>query len=77
MPDAAPQTVSSFLSRIVARDGEDTVILTQRLESAPGRSDPVTLDIDVFRVGEFSPDGVDLVVVLQRLRELKNRVFFA
>jgi uncharacterized protein (TIGR04255 family) len=77
MPDDAPQSVSSFLNRVVAHDGEDTVILTQRLESAPARSDPVTLDIDVFRSGEFSPDGVELVAVLQRLRELKNRVFFA
>src|SRR5712691_11459143 len=77
VPDEAPQSVSSFLSRIVAHDGEDTVILTQKLESTPGRSDPVTLDIDVFRIGEFSPDGEDLAAVLQRLRELKNRVFFA
>ena len=77
MPDGAPQNVTSFLTRVVSRDGQDSVVVTLSLEPAFGERVPVTLDLDVFRVGSFLPDGSELRPVLQRLRQLKNAVFFA
>jgi uncharacterized protein (TIGR04255 family) len=78
VPPEAPQNVSGFLSRIVAHEEDNTVILTHKMEaSTAGETTLVTLDVDVFRDGELPPDGADLEGVLRRLRELKNRVFFA
>lgn len=78
VPAEAPQSVSSFLSRVMAHEGDDVVILTHKLEDAiPGEPIPVTLDIDVFRPGAFSAEGQELLGILERLRQLKNRVFFA
>jgi uncharacterized protein (TIGR04255 family) len=78
MPPGAPQPISSFLSRTVAHEGHDVVITTQRLEHGRGdKPAAVTLDIDVFARGNIEPDSHQLVETLQRLRVLKNRIFFA
>lgn len=77
MPEGTPQQVSGFLTRMVAHEDEDVVIVTQKLENvAPERPTPVTIDIDVFVPGEFDSSADSLVRVLGRLRVLKNRVFF-
>jgi uncharacterized protein (TIGR04255 family) len=79
VPPEAPQMVSAFLSRISAQEEDDRVIITQKMDitSEPGDPTPLTLDIDVYREADLSPEGPDLELVLRRLRELKNRVFFA
>ena len=79
-PDGAPQTVSEFLSRVVAHDEEAaaTVITTQQLTTpAPMVPTLVVIDVDAFCQGEFSPDHLELRPLLDRLRILKNRTFFA
>jgi len=78
MPEGAPQGVSSFLSRIVARDNDDVVIVTQKLDEALAEGGtPVTLDLDVFCPVQIEPSLKAMSAVLARLRLLKNRTFFA
>lgn len=78
MPAGAPQTVSSFLTRMVAHEGHDVAITTQKLEhGSPDKPTGVTLDIDVFASRSAEPDSRQLMETLQRLRVLKNRIFFA
>jgi uncharacterized protein (TIGR04255 family) len=78
MPEGTPQLVSSFLTRMVAHDPPDTVIVTQTLEHS-GESGPssVTLDIDAFLADNLPADRGSLEATLRRLRVLKNSVFFA
>jgi uncharacterized protein (TIGR04255 family) len=78
MPGGTPQLVSSFLTRMVAHDPPDTVIVTQALEHS-GESGPssVTLDIDAFLTENLPADTNSLEATLRRLRVLKNSVFFA
>jgi uncharacterized protein (TIGR04255 family) len=78
MPSGAPQSVSSFLTRMVAHSPPDIVIVTQKLDVAPDQKDvPVTIDIDSFFPEEIAPERADLEAVLHRLRILKNDVFFS
>ena len=79
-PAGAPQYVSEFLSRIVAQETEEnltTVITTQQL-SLPEPNQPlVVLDIDAFRQEELPPEAGNLRPVIDNLRDVKNRAFFA
>lgn len=80
MPTEAPQEVSDFLTRAIAHVNapiEATAIVTQRLESMTQPATPFTLDIDVFKEGEFGSGSETLMPLLQHLREIKNRLFFA
>jgi uncharacterized protein (TIGR04255 family) len=80
MPAEAPQQVAEFQTRAVAQVDtpiEAAAIITQRLEHATGESTPFTLDIDVFKNGDFSVEPRSLEPILQHLREIKNRLFFA
>ena len=78
MPADAPQNVSNFLTRMVAHETPDVAVVTQKLDAAPpGKATPTTIDIDVFSVGDLLPDEDSVQGALQRLRVLKNRVFFA
>lgn len=74
MPAECPQLMIEFLSRVVTRDGSNRMILTQRLHPEEGRP-IITLDIDVFREEPQDPERIQ--GVLETLRELKNRTFFA
>lgn len=80
LPDGAPQKVSEFLSRIVSHDVEHqvTAVVTQRLKD-PRPEGPVKIlvDLDVFKLAEFSPAAAQLREVLEMLRLLKNQTFFA
>ena len=78
LPEGAPQNVSDFLSRIVAREPTSgaIAIVTQRMnlqQSAP----VVLIDVDVFKQGEFSPNQADLRLILDSLRLVKNSIFFS
>lgn len=84
-PHPAPQGISEFHSRVVAHDipppaGEKTwpiAIVTQQLShDQPGRP-VVILDVDAFRMGEFSVSSGDLRREFDQLREFKNRAFFS
>jgi uncharacterized protein (TIGR04255 family) len=78
MPPSTPQALSSFLTRVVAHDDPDVVIVTQKLDPvADDRTLPFTLDIDAFRAADGLPlESAALLRILERLRELKNRIFF-
>lgn len=79
VPEGAPQNVSEFLARVVAHDDntEAVVITTQQLTVPQPNSPLVVIDVDTFRGGEFSTEADDLRVILEQLRELKNRTFFS
>src|SRR5262249_32303051 len=77
VPPGAPQNVSEFLSRVVTHDGdESTVIITQQLGPAETAS-VVAIDIDAFKVGNFSTNPNELGRILEQLRILKNQAFFS
>ena len=79
MPPKAPQQVADFLVRTVAHVPEinGTAIVTQRLEHATESATPFLLDIDVFREHAFGVGAEELEPFLQRLREVKNTLFFS
>jgi len=79
IPEGLPEAMSGFLQRYVLHDSEAeaTVLLTQALpEASPGPPVPVILDIDVFRPMRFPIHEEATWQYLERLRVLKNRVFF-
>jgi len=79
VPDALPQGVSSFLTRVAINEPRKgfTGIIIQALE---GVVDPGTisilLDIDASKEAEFDGDGVDAWRTLEELRNFKNDIFF-
>lgn len=77
-PDPGLQSVSSFLTRVVCHEEDRVAVVTQKLETS-GREapTPVALDIDVYVVREIEPQSAALLPILEVLRNLKNRVFFA
>jgi uncharacterized protein (TIGR04255 family) len=80
LPDEAPQRVSSFLSRIVAHDATGaTAIVTQKLDTLRRPAPPVSviIDVDVFFEEDLDPTAESLRPRLDRLRILKNEVFFS
>ena len=80
LPAGAPQMFSQFLSRIVAHDEprQATAVVIQQLQNQPaGQPLAVTVDVDVFRTGDFSVDSAALREILSTLRILKNETFFS
>jgi uncharacterized protein (TIGR04255 family) len=82
-PPAVPPNlsggISSFLTRIVMPDPKlnATTIITQALEPIIGdKVVSIILDIDVFKTGEFNPDGKEAWETISQLRHLKNKIFF-
>lgn len=79
IPDDLPQTLSSFLTRVVIEDDEGHVsaIVTQALEKGlDDESVSVILDIDAYREGQFSSDATVLTPIFEELHRFKNRIFF-
>jgi uncharacterized protein (TIGR04255 family) len=80
VPEALPQGVTSFLTRINIYDpGLDAnAIITQALE--PAGAEPaslaVVLDIDVFRIQSKGIDEEEAWNLLDKLRHFKNKIFF-
>jgi uncharacterized protein (TIGR04255 family) len=79
VPEGLPQTVSSFFTRVVISNPiiGATAIITQAFEQLvePG-SIPIIIDIDAFRI---DPDGIDeseAWLLLEKLRDFKNDIFF-
>jgi uncharacterized protein (TIGR04255 family) len=78
VPSNSVEKPSSFLTRAVIPLGENySAIVIQRFQRGEGTQSQFTLDIDVYRIGEFST-GVEAVEpLLQELRSTKNRLFFS
>jgi uncharacterized protein (TIGR04255 family) len=78
LPQGLP-AISGFLERYELLDAptQATVLLTETLpEASSGPPVPVILDIDAFSSVRFPMDEPGAWLYLERLRVLKNRVFF-
>jgi uncharacterized protein (TIGR04255 family) len=79
VPEEAPQAVEAFFQRFRLVDSVSSarVILTLALDGMPaGGPAPVILDVDAFTAANLIATDKELWVILERLRELKNRSFF-
>ena len=80
VPEALPQGVTSFLTRINIYDPElnGNAIITQALEPTGSEqtSFPVILDIDVFRIQSKGIGEKEAWDLLDKLRHFKNKIFF-
>ncbi len=73
------QSVASFVTSVVLHDVvPDTVVrVTQTVEPDASHGLSLLLDIDAHMQGEWEPADPVLARNLERLREVKNRVFFS
>ena len=79
IPEALPQGVSSFLTRVVIHEPsiDAAAIITQALEQVVNPNFiPIILDIDVFRQKSEGISEVDAWKILEKLRHFKNKIFF-
>lgn len=78
IPEELPQGIASFLSRVVIPyvDINAAAIVTQAFEARETQTVPITLDIDVFSSQSFSPKQAEYWEVLNKLRDIKNNIFF-
>jgi len=80
LPDGMPPTMSGFLQRYVLQEPEleATVLLTQALqEGTQWPPVPLLIDVDVFRSARHDISDPAAWQYLERLRGLKNRIFFS
>jgi uncharacterized protein (TIGR04255 family) len=84
VPPALPAPIShrmqEYLTRfvIVDRDRDASAVIIQALErSLEPAVMSLLFDIDAFRDDALAPDDSSIPEVFQRLRELKNEIFFA
>ncbi len=75
-----PQAMASFFFRVVLPDEESkaVIVITETIDEAESNPQTVSVifDIDVFRSGTFPVEGDKLWPVIERLHDVKNRVFF-
>ncbi|KAI3594183.1 hypothetical protein D9X30_0415 [Cupriavidus sp. U2] len=81
VPKELPQSLASFLNRVLIHDQEnkDIAQVTQMLEgeASDGKAINILFDIDVFHPCQLkSATEEQIFSVLQRLREFKNKAFF-
>jgi uncharacterized protein (TIGR04255 family) len=78
VPHGLPQALTHFLERIVVpfEDGIFAIII-QTMEQVAQPATRVILDIDVYAERTFGSNSLDLWPFLDRLREIKNAVFFS
>jgi uncharacterized protein (TIGR04255 family) len=76
--DPAFKSMSGFLLRHEVYDSptEAVIVCTQLLRPAAPQGASLVIDIDVFRQANFSVDGESTWRYVERLREVKNRLFF-
>jgi uncharacterized protein (TIGR04255 family) len=73
-----PQGLVGFLMRLVLPfpQHECLVIVTETIEEAVGERLPWILDIDAYVERGWSPESPEIWDVFERLRDVKNEVFF-
>ncbi len=76
--DGLPQTLTYFLERVVVPFDEGIfAIIIQTMEQVAHPATRVILDIDVYAQRVFGGGSADFWLFLDRLREVKNTVFFS
>lgn len=77
VPEALPQTISDFLTRVVVHDVDigAAATITQTMEPMQPQMATVILDIDAFKISRLDDDR-GLWDTLSDLRNFKNRIFF-
>ncbi|MGH9542757.1 MAG: TIGR04255 family protein [Terriglobales bacterium] len=78
VPPPAPSSIQRFVALVELRDAETTANATviQAMEPTQAGTN-VFLDIDAYRIVTLSPQSPEIPLVLETLRQLKNRIFFA
>ncbi len=78
IPEKLPDGLISFLSRAAVPFDEEnaTALITQSMSEVKKDVATIIFDIDVFRVGDYSNTSEDLWVDMEKLRHIKNLVFF-
>lgn len=78
VPEGLPQTLTHFLERTVVPFNEGIfAIIIQTMEQVAQPATRVILDIDVYAHRSFGSGSADLWHFLDRLRGVKNAVFFS
>jgi uncharacterized protein (TIGR04255 family) len=80
MPQHYPQAMRGFLTRLVLEEPDDDrvrAIVTQSTDRSVESKYPIILDIDVFDTTSYECAGDEYWDALERLRGLKNRIFFS
>lgn len=78
VPEGLPQTLNYFLERIVVPfDDGISAIIIQTMEQVAQPATRVILDINVYAQRVFGAGSLDLWLFLDRLRDIKNAVFFS
>ncbi len=82
LPNETQAELNGFLTRFAASDRVSSLQanITQALERAlDQKSLNVILDIEVYKQGQYDPetDAEKIVTDFERIREFKNRIFFA
>lgn len=80
LPESLPLGVESFVSRITAREHEEDLsvhVTHAHLDDLAPHGAGFILDIDAFAATRVSPDVDQFWGTFDRLRDLKNNVFFS
>lgn len=79
IPKTLPQVLSGFMTQVVVQDEERDLaaVIRQSLEAnLKEKQVGVLLDIDTYHLAELEADAPEIEGTLDRLRTLKNRIFF-
>lgn len=77
IPDALPQELSHFLTRMVIHEAGITANIIQSLDrSTKPDHGVIILDIDVSKIEKFGFDKENVWSEFEQLRKFKNRIFF-
>jgi uncharacterized protein (TIGR04255 family) len=78
LPENLPQNIRQFFVRLEVPFSQNLVAFIIQTMDAPSPTHlPLILDIDVQMYGELQGDSPDLWVALDRLRGIKNDIFFS
>lgn len=78
IPEELPQKLDSFLARVVVPfEHNISAIITQAVEPSVQPAVRVIVDIDVYAQRVFAADSVELWDFIDRLRQVKNAIFFS
>jgi len=79
VPEEAPQAIETFFQRFQLVDTQTVARVILTLTQGGGAANgllPVILDVDAFTQTDLNPRDSEIWVILERLRDLKNRTFF-